>query len=295
MEGGTTWNILSNISRMNFSRNAYAIGICGNDSIGDKAIESLKKSGINVDRIEKRNKLTNIVFSIIPQGLGIDKQIRYTTVSPFTKRDRYNLIERLPLYIDDKLKRDCALIIIENFREENIQFINQFRNKKVVMDIGRIKILNGINRESAIELLKNINMAQISAEVLDQLLIALSLKSVEELYEIINPDLMIITNGRNKTKFMIKEKGNLRIIEKTPRIIEAVKDTTGAGDSFFSVIINAYSRYIEQDKEIDSKFINDVFPKAQGLSEEIIKQVGGRCDNETINNWKKNILKENIR
>lgn len=284
--GGTTWNILSNIASFGSKDNTMAIGVVGNDNYGKRAINALRERGINVQYLQEKNKPTNMVFSIIPDKITGDQDIKYSMISPVTNKGTYKFYENLSSEVPESLNDFFNIIIIENFRSQNIEFIKHCKEKKVVMDIGRKKILEGYDKEYLIDFLNNIDVCQISMEVLKDLYSKLQINSTKELVSIINPELLIITNGKNNTTFIYNTENGYTWKRKKPAPVNDIVDTTGAGDCFFSVIINAYGRYCGNNKNIDEEFIDTVFPLASGLSAEVIRQIGGRCDLSTIKRWR---------
>ena len=292
--GGTTWNILSNIACFGTENNTMAIGVVGNDIYGKKAVDCLRRNNIDVSYIEEKNKPTNMVFSIIPDRIDNDNIVRYSMVSPKDNIQTYEFCEDLSTEVPECLNDFYNIIILENFRPQNIEFIKKIKQKKVALDIGREKILNGYDKEYLVDYLKNIDLCQISMEVLKKLYETLEISSVKELVSIINPDLLIITNGEKSTTFIYKENDTYTFKRKKPSFVNNIIDPTGAGDCFFSIVINNYGKYCLNEKEIDEEFIDTVFPLATGLSEEVIKQIGGRCDLETMKKWSKKIREKQI-
>lgn len=287
--GGTTWNVLSNLGNMNQKVKSYAIGVCGNDQYGERAKQKLKQSNVNIDNIQTIDKPTNTVHSIIPAEINSDSSIIYSMKSPLTQIETYKLSEELPTNCSINLQGQTVIIILENFRRQNLEFLKNFNDKRVVMDIGRKKVLEDKEKDFLIEYLKKVDLVQISSEILDELYKILETSNLQELFKLISPELLILTNGRKEVNFLFKENGEVKTVKKTPKSATKIVDTTGAGDSFLSVIINGYGRYIQQGKKIDNAFIDKIFPIANKLSIKAIGQLGGRCEKETILSWSKEI------
>ncbi len=283
--GGTTWNILSNLASFDSRHNVVAIGVVGNDQYGDKAIDVLKLRGVDTRYIKKINKFTNVVYSIIPEKVNGDNDIKYSMISPLNSKDTYRLSEDLSTSFPKEFNQYDNIIILENFRYQNLEFIFQCKSKKVAMDIGRKRVFENYKKEYLFNFLKNIDVCQISMDVLQDLYAKLQIENINELLSIMNPDLLVITNGKKITNFIYKQNDKYILEKKQPNCVTDIIDTTGAGDCFFSVIISNYARYWQHDKKVDKKFIDKVFPLANQLSGEEIKQIGGRCELVTIKKW----------
>ena len=104
----------------------------------------------------------------------------------------------------------------------------------------------------------------------------LSVSNEEELFEILNLDLLVATAGKKGARFIFKKGTNTQIITEAPKVIENMVDDTGAGDSLFAVIIQKYA----YTNKIDESFIHKTFELASSKSAEVIKNLGSRLENK---------------
>ena len=100
----------------------------------------------------------------------------------------------------------------------------------------------------------------------------LNIKNEEELFGILNLDLLVATAGKKGARFTFKENNKIQIVAKQPKIIEDITDDTGAGDSFFSMVIKEYA----YSNKIDRTFIDKCFEVASNKSAEVIQTMGSR-------------------
>ena len=100
----------------------------------------------------------------------------------------------------------------------------------------------------------------------------LRVKSLVELFEILEPDLMVLTKGKRGAEYVFKENGEVKVVFETPKIIVDIVDSSGAGDAFFSTTLREYA-YTDK---IDLEFTKKAFELANKSSREVIQQVGSR-------------------
>ena len=98
--------------------------------------------------------------------------------------------------------------------------------------------------------------------------------NISSLYKILQPNLLVVTKGKNGADFITSDKIWHKGIEKPA--IEV--DTTGAGDAFFSVIISNYYEYIKDKNAIDDTFVNNTFYEALKVTKQVVSYMGSRGD-----------------
>ena len=96
-----------------------------------------------------------------------------------------------------------------------------------------------------------------------------SKKSLEDIYNILHPKMMIVTRGKKGSDFVFDNNK----VNKELSNPEVEVDPTGAGDAFFSMFI---SEYIKNNYIIDYKFIDSTFEKATKLTKKAVKKFGAR-------------------
>lgn len=270
--GGCNWNDLYNLSML--GECCYAFGSAGNDEEGKIAIQSLKKAGVNIDNIIIDSNIQTAVMNILlPQSNSIDdNDIIHTWYSPITNKNTMHFSDNLPLNIPQELKDKEIYVILDKFENINYEFLQKIENKKVCLDVGAEEFIEYYTNKYLVNFFKQANLMQLNNNICGYLFKKLKVKDEVEFFNMLNLDLLVITNGKKGAKFLFKENGQLIIMDKEPTIIVEAIDTSGAGDAFFSTIIREYAYC----NKIDKEFINNTFELANKSSREIILQVGSR-------------------
>lgn len=270
--GGCNWNDLYHLSK--FGEECYAFGSAGNDEEGKIAIESLKKAGVNTDNIIIDNNIKTAVMNILlPKSSSLeDNDVIHTWYSPITNKNTMHFSDNLPLEIPENLKEKEIYVILDKFETVNYQFLQNIPNKKVCLDVGAEEFIEYYTNQYLTHFFKQANLMQLNHNICEYLFKKLKIKDEAEFFNMLNLDLLVITNGKKGAKFLFKENNELIVIDKTPSIIVEAVDTSGAGDAFFSTVIREYA-YCTQ---INKNFINHMFELANKSSRDIISQVGSR-------------------
>lgn len=268
--GGCNWNDLYNLAYM--GETCYAFGSVGNDREGTIALNSLKRIGINTDSVIVENKSTNIMNIIIPNQSLDDNTVLHSWYSPITNTYTMNFSDNLPTNIPEKLKENDIYIILDKFLPVNLDFIKNIENKKVCLDVGSTRYFEHFTRQYLISFFKEASYIQLNESVSSLLLERLQVKSYVELFELLNLDLLVLTKGKKGALFVYRENGEIKEIEKAPKVIVDIVDSSGAGDAFFSCFIREYA----YSNNIDSSFIDKTFELANSASREVLSQVGSR-------------------
>lgn len=269
--GGCNWNDLYNLSLM--GENCYAIGSAGNDEEGKIAIESLKKANVNTDNIVFEEKDTNLMNIIIPNKDLEDDSIIHSWYNPITMEYTMNFSNNLPTSLPQELDRKEIYIILDKFLPINLEFINNIKNnKKVCLDIGHIRFFEHFSHQYLLNFFKKADFIQLNENVMALLFERLHVKSLVEFFELIQPDLLVLTKGKRGAEYVFKENNEIKVCFESPKIIVDIVDSSGAGDAFFSTTLREYA-YAEK---IDTEFIKRTFEIANKSSREVIQQVGSR-------------------
>lgn len=268
--GGCNWNDLYNLAYM--GETCYAFGSVGNDREGTIALNSLKRIGINTDSVIVENKSTNIMNIIIPNQSLDDNTVLHSWYSPITNTYTMNFSDNLPTNIPEKLKENDIYIILDKFLPVNLDFIKNIENKKVCLDVGSTRYFEHFTRQYLISFFKEASYIQLNESVSSLLLERLQVKSYVELFELLNLDLLVLTKGKKGALFVYRENGEIKEIEKAPKVIVDIVDSSGAGDAFFSCFVREYA----YSNNIDSSFIDKTFELANSASREVLSQVGSR-------------------
>lgn len=271
--GGCNWNDLYNLSAM--GEICYAIGSKGNDKEGEIAINSLKESGINTDYIITESKDTNTMNIVIPDKKLEDNTIQHLWYSPITNKFTMNFSENLPIEIPNEIQSKEIYIILDKFLPVNLKFLENLpKNSKVCLDIGHIRFFEHFTRQYLMNFFRKADIIQLNDSVIDLLFERLRIKTLEELFSILNLDLLILTKGKKGATYVFKENNEIKLIHKSPELIVDIVDSSGAGDAFFAVTLREYA----YAKKIDEDFIDKTFKLANKASRDIIMQVGSRMN-----------------
>ncbi len=268
--GGCNWNTLYNIAATGES--CYAIGTCGKDEEGRLALESLQKVNINTNFVEFENKRTNVMNIIIPDDKLEDNSIIHTWTCPITGIRSVNFSDNLPTTIPDELKDKDLYILLDRFRQINLDFINNIPNKKVCLDIGSVRYFEEFSGDYLDNYLKHVDFVLLNDDCMPYLLEKLNKPNIEDLFNSYNFDLLTLTAGKKSAKFLFKENNSTIIIEKKPEIIEDVTDNTGAGDAFFAELIKMYAH----KKVINAEFVESAFKLANEATKKVVQCLGSR-------------------
>ena len=272
--GGCNWNDLYNLSLM--GEECYAIGSCGNDEEGKIAINSLKKVGVNTDNIVIEKKSTNAMNIIIPNKDLEDDSIIHSWYNPITLDFTMHFSKNLPTKLPKELENKEIYVILDKFLPINMSFINNIKNKKVCLDIGHIRFFEHFTRQYLFDFFKTASYIQLNENVVPLLFERLRVKSLTQLFELLNPDLIVLTKGKRGAEYVFKENGAIKINFETPEIIVDIVDSSGAGDAFFSTTLREYA-YTEI---INTEFTKRTFEFANKSSREVIMQIGSRIKKE---------------
>jgi len=269
--GGCNWNVLYNLAYS--GEKCYAIGGIGNDEDGNKTLESLNKVGINTEYVIREAKGTNVMNIIIPDSKNIgDNDVVHTWYSPITNKLTINFSNKLPSTIPEELKDKQLYIILDRVRKVNLNFINNIEHKKVCLDVGHIRYIRHFDGDYLKKFLLKANLLLLNMHTSKMLYNKLGIEDEVELFNILKLDLLVITNGKNKSTFMFRKNKEVEIIHKQPKLVREVVDTSGAGDAFFASIIKHYA----YNGKVNSEFIDKVFEEADLKARETLKFIGSR-------------------
>lgn len=268
--GGCNWNDLYNLSLM--GEKCYAIGSIGNDDEGKIAIASLINVGVNTNGIIIEEKRTNIMNVIIPNKDLEDDSIIHSWYNPITMEYTMNFSNNLPVNLPKELENDEIYVILDKFLPVNLEFINNIKNKKVCLDIGHIRFFEHFTRQYLLNFFQKADFIQLNENVISLLFERLRVKSLVELFELLNPDLIVLTKGKRGAEYLFRENGEIKIAFEEPKIIADIVDSSGAGDAFFSTTLREYA----YSTKIDLEFTKKTFELANKSSREVIAQVGSR-------------------
>ena len=265
--GMTSHNIIANIAKLGLETSVC--GVCGDDMAGTIAINSLKEVGTNIDNVKVIEDINTRCFHVSYQELN-DKL-------EFTSKKRCPICNIKKWYEESKIEPNDILkqinkddvLIFDNLNNKNQIIIDDCNNRKM-LDLGQYFELEDYNDNDIIEKIKNkFDVINLNERVEKYLKNRFSIKSLEEIYNILHPKMIIVTRGKKGSDFVFDNNK----VNKELSNPEVEVDPTGAGDAFFSMFI---SEYIKNNYIIDYKFIDSTFEKATKLTKKVVKKFGAR-------------------
>lgn len=137
---------------------------------------------------------------------------------------------------------------------------------------GHIRFIEHFTRQYLFEFFKFADYIELNDTVLNMILERFNVKDEFELFKLLDLNLLVVTKGKKGAVFFYKENQKIVSITKVPSEIVDSVDTSGAGDAFFSSILQ---KYAYTDK-INKEFIDEAFLYANKASREILLQFGSR-------------------
>lgn len=269
--GGCNWNDLYNLSLM--GEKCYAFGTAGNDEDGRIAIASLKRAKVDTSYIEFEEKNTNIMNIIIPNSKLDDNSVIHSWYSPITNKLTMNFSENLPSKLPEELQQNEIYLILDKFLPINLEFMKSITNKVVCLDIGHIRFFEHFTKQYLLNFFKYADYVQLNNSVLELLFERLEVSDEAELFDLLDLKLLVLTKGKKGALFLFRnEDRNIISILKKPEIIINAKDTSGAGDAFFSTVVRQFA----YSDKIDENFVDNVFELASRASRDTISHLGSR-------------------
>ena len=161
------------------------------------------------------------------------------------------------------------VLVFDNLNEKNQIIINNTKNRKM-LDLGQYFELDNYTNEEIIEKLRNkFDFINLNERVEKYLKSRFSMDSLEDIYNLLHPKMIIVTRGKKGSDFVFDDNTVNKELNKPS--IEV--DPTGAGDAFFGIFI---SEYVKNNYIIDYKFIDTTFEKATKLTSKVVKKFGAR-------------------
>ena len=265
--GMTSHNIIANIAKLGLETSVC--GVCGDDMAGTIAINSLKEVGTNIDNVKIIKNVNTRCFHVSYQELNGKLEFTSKKRCPVCNIKRW--YEESKIEPNDILKQINTddVLIFDNLNKKNQIIIDNCDNRKM-LDLGQYFELDDYSDNEILEKIKNkFDIINLNERVEKYLKNRFSIKSIEDLYNILHPKMIIVTRGKKGSDFVFDNNK----VNKELNNPEIEIDPTGAGDAFFSVFI---SEYIKNDFTIDYKFIDVTFEKSTKLTKKVVKKFGAR-------------------
>lgn len=261
--GASRFNVIANLASRGYKTKVFSS--CGSDMTGDIILYYMKKLGVDLSDVTITNYKT-LRYHIIPTQYGTHRCEKTCPICQ-EKTWRGQIIKNYEKCISKIQRRD--VLILDSISSENANLIFNTTNDKI-LDLGRIKKLIPLTSNSIIAFLKGkIEVLQLNELVEKYLLAKFEVESLEEIYEILKPNLLIVTRGKAGTDFVYRNHIYSKVL-KTPAI---EIDDTGAGDAFLSVVIQ---EYYNNNKRIDQQFVDKTFKKATKVTTQAVSHLGAR-------------------
>lgn len=276
--GMTSHNIIANIASYGLETSAY--GVCGNDKVGKISIDSLKKLNVNVDNIKIIDGLSTRAFHV--SYYKEKAKLKFTSKKrcPYCNSKKWyseSMIE--PEEILNKIDNSDVLVF-DNLNEKNQMIIDKSNNRKMI-DIGQYYEFENYSDEEIIQKISGkFDIINLNERVEKYLMSRFSLKTLNDVYLMLNTKLLIVTRGKDGSDFVF----NSNFVNKKLESPSDEVDPTGAGDAFFSMFI---SEYVKNEFNVDNEFIDNTFNKATNLTKKVVKCFGARGHLEDLYKIKK--------
>lgn len=265
--GMTSHNIIANIAKLGLETSVY--GVCGDDMAGTIAIDSLKEVGTNIDNVKMIENVNTRCFHVSYQELNGKLEFTSKKRCPICNIKRWYEESKIePNDILKQINKDDVLVF-DNLNKKNQIIIDNCDNRKM-LDLGQFFELEDYNDNEILEKIKNkFDFINLNERVEKYLKNRFSIKSLEDIYNILHPKMIIVTRGKKGSDFVFdNNKVNKELSNPSIEV-----DPTGAGDAFFSMFI---SEYIKNNYIINHKFIDSTFEKATKLTKKVVKKFGAR-------------------
>lgn len=264
--GMTSFNIIANLSQ---KFETYAVGICGNDRDGKIAIKSLSNLNVNTDYVtvsENQTRCFNI--NITKEGVLSKKKCPICNRKKWYDNSKENII-----FPKNLITQDGTMVIFDTLNEENMKLATETKKNNCinVIDIGRIGILEKLDIKGITELLKNkFDFIQLNERVVKFLMEKFSLENTKKLNSFFSAKMIIITYGKKGAEFIYDNKNYLYDMENPSDEL----DPTGAGDLFFSVVLEYI---IKNNFNINKRLLNKIYKEATNKTSQLVKMIGARA------------------
>lgn len=265
--GMTSHNIIANIAKSGIDTAVY--GACGNDETGKIAIQSLKDLGVDTTNIkiidDINTRAFHVSYNTTNEGIKFVSKKR----CPFCNKKKWydeSMIDTKDII--NNIDSD-DILVFDNLNKSNEEIINNTKNKKM-LDLGQYFEFENISNKEIVNKLKDkFVIINLNERVLKYFYEIFSLSDIKDIYELLNPTLLIVTQGKNGSLFVLNDKVINKVLDKPSKEV----DPTGAGDAFFSVFI---SEYVKNNFVINEEYIDNTFVKATKLTKSVVKNFGAR-------------------
>lgn len=265
--GMTSHNIILNLAKM--GNCVKVIGCCGNDASGRLAIKSLEEFGVDISNITVLDNIKTRCFHV--SYFEDNGKITFNSKKrcPFCNEKEW--YENSLINCEEVFKNisDEDILVFDNLNNINQNIIDNTKNIKL-LDLGQFFEFNNItNDEIKNKIDSKFEIININKRVCDYLIKRFDFNHIEDLYDLTHSSLITITNGKKGADFIYKGKLYKFSLNKVSEEL----DPTGAGDAFFSSIINSW---IKNSLIIDETKLSEWYDDSVQLTSKVVKKMGAR-------------------
>jgi fructokinase len=268
--GGSPTNVAVNASRLGLK--SVLVASCGQDGLGDYVVRKLKSNNVITSQIRKSDNLpTSVIF--------VSKSTETPDFIPYRQADCEIFVSQLPdeIIADSKIfHTTCFALSKDPARETILNRASKAKELGLKLSID-INFSERIwpNREEAKQVLKKYlaNDALVKLSEDDCYRLFAEVKSEDYIFEYfhnLGATTICLTKGKNGVAVSDLNEG--LFFQKAIQIDE-IKDTTGAGDAFWTGFLYA---------QIENKSIDECITIAQKLATIKLQNVGRLPDNIDI-------------
>ena len=277
--GMSSHNIIVNLAKRKIKTAVFGVG--GNDAQGEIAVKSLKDLGVDITNIllldDVRTRCFHISYTDNEDGLTCISKKRCPICS---NKKWYNgsLIDVDKVLL--QLNEDDVLVF-DNLNFKNQKIIDETLNFKLI-DLGQYFEFEDISNDEIINKICNkFKLINLNERVEKYFIKRFELNSSLELIDLFKADLITVTMGKKGVKFLHDEK---MFVYELESVVDEV-DSNGAGDAFFSSIIESW---IKADFKISEDRFLEWFNKSSKLTAKVVQKMGARGHLKSLYKIKKN-------
>lgn len=269
--GGSPTNVAVNASRLGL--NAVLVASCGDDGLGDYVVRKLKSNNVNTKQIRKSETMpTSVIF--------VSKSTETPDFIPYRQADCEIYESQLPdeIIANAKIFHTTCFALSKNPARQTI--LNRAQKAaelglKLSIDINFSERIWPDREEAKLvlkEYLANDPLVKLSEDDCYRLFAAVKSEDyIFEYFHNLGVSTICLTKGKNGVVVSDLKQG--LFFQKAIQI-EEVKDTTGAGDAFWTGFLYA---------QIENKNLEESISIAQKLATIKLQNVGRLPDNININ------------
>lgn len=269
--GGSPTNVAVNASRLGL--NAVLVASCGDDGLGDYVVRKLKSNNVNTKQIRKSETMpTSVIF--------VSKSTETPDFIPYRQADCEIYESQLPdeIIANAKIFHTTCFALSKNPARQTI--LNRAQKAaelglKLSIDINFSERIWPDREEAKLvlkEYLANDPLVKLSEDDCYRLFAAVKSEDyIFEYFHNLGASTICLTKGKNGVVVSDLKQG---LFFQKAIHIEEVKDTTGAGDAFWTGFLYA---------QIENKNLEESISIAQKLATIKLQNVGRLPDNININ------------